>query len=260
MKQEVPPSETTTRSVKRAADVLRVLSRSVAGCNLTRVAHEAALSKATAYRLLQTLAAEGFVDFSDKSGSYTIGTELVRITMAARRSSKLMAIQEFERLSAAPMRSLCDDTGETVALVIQQGEKRTNVAVCLGSHELIAAPKVGAQLPVQLGGPGKLILAFAPPIASCAEVAHAPRLEAELQQIRVAGYATSLGEAVEGQASIAAPIFRHGTFLAALNLIVPTVRFDESKKIAFVPRVKQAARDIGRLAEGALNNEAFDWE
>ena len=125
---------------------------------------------------------------------------------------------------------------------------------------MIAAPKLGAQLPLQLGGPGKLILAFTPPIASCAEAAHAPPLEAELQQIRVAGYATSLGEAVEGQASIAAPIFRHGTFLAALNLIVPTVRFNESKRVVFVPRVKQAAQDIGTLAEGALSNEPFDWE
>jgi DNA-binding IclR family transcriptional regulator len=271
MEHTVSPSETGTRSVKRAADILRLLGASADDCSLTELACGTSLSKATAYRLLQTLVAEGLVDIRQDTGRYTIGADLVRIALAARKSNRLLALQLFEKLSADFMRNLRDRTGETVALVIRQGESRTNIAVELGTHELIAVPRVGTKLPLHLGGPGKLLLAslsdselqsFAQQSKLSQPQGFIPSdaIHAELNQIRELGYAKSFGEAVEGQASIAAPVRQGDAVIAALNLIVPTVRFDEARQTEFLPYVLATAAEISAHVEGAFDHNAFEWE
>jgi DNA-binding IclR family transcriptional regulator len=273
MKHEVSSGETNTRSVKRAAEILRLLGMSVDDCSLTELARGTSLSKATAYRILQTLAAEGLVDIRHDTGRYTIGADLVRIALAARKSNRLLALQMFEKLSAGSMRALRDRTRETVALVIRQGECRTNIAVELGTHELIAVPRVGTKLPLHLGGPGKLLLALLPESELQSFAQHSrlsqpqgrifvpsDAVQAELHQIRELGYAKSFGEAVEGQASIAAPIRQSGAVIAALNLIVPTVRFDEARQTEFLPHVLAAAAEISAQVEGAFDHNVFEWE
>lgn len=273
MEHDVSSSETGTRSVKRAADLLRLLGTSADECSLTELARGTSLSKATAYRILQTLVAEGLVDIRQDTGRYTIGADLVRIALAARKSNRLVALQIFEQLSVDPMRALRDRTDETVALVIRQGEFRTNIAVELGTHELIAVPRVGTKLPLHLGGPGKLLLAFLSESDLQSFALHAKyssaqgrpfilsdAMLAELRQIRKRGYANSYGEAVEGQASIAVPIRQGGVVIAALNLIVPTVRFDKSRQTEFLPRVLAAAAEISAHAEGAFDHDVFEWE
>ncbi len=273
MEQEVSSSETGTRSVKRAADILRLLGTSGDDSSLTELARGTSLSKATAYRLLQTLVAEGLVDIRQDTGRYTIGADLVRIALAARKSNRLLALKLFEKLSVDLMRDLRDRTGETVALVIRQGESRTNIAVELGTHELIAVPRVGTKLPLHLGGPGKLLLAFLSDsdLQSFAQQSKlfqpqgrgfvpSDAITIELKQIRKLGYANSFGEAVDGQASIAAPVRQGGVVIAALNLIVPTVRFNEARQTEFLPHVLATAAEISAHVEGAFDHNTFEWE
>ncbi len=262
--------ETGTRSVKRAAEILRLLGRSREGCTLTDLARGSDLSKATAYRIVQTLLGEKLVAFDREQGRYTIGGEFVRIAMSARQYERVRVLRSLEKLSVSAMRALRDRTGETVALVVREGDYRTNVAVSLGTHELIAVPKVGAQLPLHLGGPGKLLLA-ALPSTELETLAQRSRLSqhgfafsdafrAALRQVRETGYATSFGEAIDGQASIAFAVRQRGVIIAALNLIVPTVRFSEATQTMFVPHVRTAAAEITALVEGAFNHEALEGE
>ena len=261
MEQDVSLDETGgTRSVRRAADIIRTLGGSADGYSLTELAREIELSKATTYRILHTLVNEGLIDYRDESATYVIGAELVRIAMESRTAAKLANIQNIEKLSAPYMQKLSDATGETVALVMSFGDVRTNVAVSLGSHELIVSPKVGAQLPLHTGGPGKVILSrFSPAdldkyIQRSKLEALTPRtvsspdeLKKELRQIRKLGYATSSGEAVEGQDSIAVPILQNEKVVAVVNLIVPTVRFSERRQKELLPQVLNAAAEISRL-------------
>lgn len=171
------------------------------------------------------------------------------------------------------MRNLRDRTGETVALVIRQGESRTNIAVELGTHELIAVPRVGTKLPLNLGGPGKLLLASLSDseLQSFAQQSKLSQpqgrgfilsdaIQAEMNQIRELGYAKSFGEAVEGQASIAAPVRQGEAVIAALNLVMPTVRFDEARQTEFLPYVLATAAEISAHVEGAFDHNVFEWE
>lgn len=253
-----------TRSVKRAADIIHALGSSSEGLKLTQLAREIDLSKATTHRILQTLVNEGLADYQEETATYVIGSALVRIALESRAASKLATIQSIERLSAPYMQQLCRATGETVALVMSHGNVRMNVAVNLGSYELIASPKVGAQLPLYAGGPGKVFLAFLPPVEldefilrtklapmTRSTVASADALCKELRQIRKLGYAMSSGEAIEGRDSIAAPVLQRGKAVAVINLIIPTVRSNERRRKEFLPLVQKAAAEIGRLAEKA---------
>src|ERR1700737_2797006 len=103
MKQAVSSSETGTRSVERAAGIIKALGGSAQGRNLTELARVGELSKATTYRILQTLLKEGLVDYRDDTGTYVIGIALVRIAMESRAGTKLSVIQGIENLSAPYM-------------------------------------------------------------------------------------------------------------------------------------------------------------
>ena len=250
--------------MRRAAELIRLLGRAVDGSSLTELARAAELSKATTHRLLKTLVSEGLVDLADDTGRYAVGADFIRIAMAAHASSEHLLTKQLATLSAAVMRNLSDRTGETTALVSRRGDHRTNVVVELGTHELIAVPRVGSQLPLHLGGPGKLLTAFMAPaeLESLAQRSKLSHLGAQtfaytrpvatsLEAIRRAGYATSFAEAVDGQASVACPVLREGEVIAALNLIVPTVRFTEARQTAFLPLVRKAAAQISGMLANA---------
>ena len=264
MKHKVSLDETGTRSVRRAAELLRLLGRGSQPASLTELARAADLSKATAYRILQTLASEGLAELESDTGRYALGAEFIRIATVAQASSQHLFVRRLEALSAAAMRNLSDRTGETTALVIRRGDHRTNVAVELGTHELIAVPRVGSKLPLHLGGPGKLLVAFMPPaelesLARRSELSqldahvfdYTPPMQASLRAIREAGYATSFAEAVDGQASVAFPVLQEGAVVAALNLIVPTVRVTETKQAKLLPLVRKAAAQISGMLANA---------
>lgn len=234
------------------------------GGTLTEIARAVKLHKATVLRILQTLVAERFLGYREDEQLYFIGAELVQIGMTSRTAADFRAIEQIEKLGAPVMQHLRDSTGETVVLVSRHGDTRVNLAVVLGSFELIASPKVGAQLPLHAGGPGKIFLSALSQaeleayIQRSRLVSVTPRtissvaeLNRELKIVRKSGYATSSGEAAEGQDSIAAPVLKNGKLVAAINLIIPTVRSSERRRKEFVPQVRKAAEEIGKLVEAS---------
>ena len=270
MKQTVSTDETGTRAVKRAADLLRAVARADETCTVTELARQTDLSKATAHRILKTLTAENFVDFDAETGRYAPGKDLINVILSGGRSNVISALYDLEKISSAFIRDLSAESRETSVVVIRRSDFRINLTVELGSHELNSMPKVGAQHPIHLGGPGKVVLAeFTEPqleayVARVALGAHplslTPAFRDELRQIRLVGYATSSGEAVAGQASIAAPIRYGDRFIAALNLIVPTVRYDAEKSSVLIPRVLAAAGSISSMLAQHWNYKTAIWE
>ena len=118
---------------------------------------------------------------------------------------------------------------------------------------------VGARLPAYCTAMGKAILAFVPEdrreaiIERIDFVSRGPNtitdpaeFRAELERIRVSGFAVNDEELAYGLRSIAAPIQAHsGEVLAALNLAVHRTMSTMDELIArFGPAVKQTAEDI----------------
>jgi DNA-binding IclR family transcriptional regulator len=120
--------------------------------------------------------------------------------------------------------------------------------------------KIGSRLPLHATGVGKVLLAYAPPpivesvLADLSRVTpysvtHPARLLAQLERVRIDGYATTGDEMSLGASSVAVPVRAPGDeVVAALGIVVPDLRREKPR---LVSALQVAARGISRtLASG----------
>ena len=103
-------------------------------------------------------------------------------------------------------------------------------------------------------GVGKVLLAYAPVdvqhkiLASLRRITpytitQPARLRAQLDQVRADGFATTAEEMTLGACSVAVPIYRGDDVVAALGIVVPSLRRDKAR---LVSALQVAAHGIGR--------------
>lgn len=149
---------------------------------------------------------------------------------------------------------LRDETGETAALFVRQGSTRVCAALAETTHSVVRRLWVGHAIPLYLGSPGKVLLAFADDAdavlrgkltaATPRTITDAGKLREALEQIRAAGYATSFGEWDIDVAGIAAPVFGSGgRIAAAVGISAPAQRLGPEQAKRYAPLIVQAARD-----------------
>lgn len=248
-----------TRSVRRAAEILIHIGGEPEGLSLSEASRRVGLSKATTYRILQTLVDSQFARQDEQSTRYFIGDGLLRLTRGVG------AYEELVRNARPVMETLRDKTRETVTLVVPSGEHRLTIEVTLGTHELKAAPEKGGTKPLYAGAAGRVLLAYLPS-EQTAGLLKKPRLRSvtratitstaallqKMETIRKTGLAISMEEAVLGQFAVAAPIFRDGdTIIAALNLCGPTARITPEIVEQLAKTVSAAAKKISQKLRSA---------
>src|SRR5882672_4314663 len=77
-------------AVVAAAKVLRILHGSERPLNASEVARAAGLHRGTAYNILRTLQAEGFVGYDDATRSYSVSLHILELAYGVLRRSGLM--------------------------------------------------------------------------------------------------------------------------------------------------------------------------
>jgi hypothetical protein len=77
-------------AVVAAAKVLRTLHASERPLNASEVARAAGLHRGTAYNILRTLQAEGFVGYDDATRTYSVSLHILEIAHGVLRRSGLM--------------------------------------------------------------------------------------------------------------------------------------------------------------------------
>jgi DNA-binding IclR family transcriptional regulator len=182
--------------------------------------------RATVYRLVQDLAALGYLEEGPRPGTYRLGLELFRL-------GSLVGLRFDVRERAAPvMNNIHAELEETVYLVV----RRHHEAVCIdrieGLHIRSMALQLGGALPLHLGAGPRVLLAFEPREYwddYFTEVKLEPRtprtpttragIVALLEEARHLRYAISDEDVTVGITSVGAPIFDHnGHVLAALSV------------------------------------------
>jgi DNA-binding IclR family transcriptional regulator len=148
-----------------------------------------------------------------------------------------------------------------VHLNVIDGMQRLCIETLESLQFLKASMPIGSRSPLYAGASSKCLLAFSSPdfIDSYLRKAElAPLTEdtirdkmallAELEQVRVQGYAASLGERNPGLGSLSAPIFNHrGILQAALSLAIPEIRYAQEPHRRFcLTQLLQAAEAISR--------------
>ncbi len=242
--------------VARIASILRELSaRGADGMRTTELAATVGLTRPTAYRLLRSLAAEGFVDLDPTTARWLLGPELfVMGTVAAGRYDvTAMAAPFVQRLAAL--------TGESAFFSVRRGDE----TVCLlreeGSFPVRSFVLYeGVRFPLGVASAGLAILSFLPETEVDAYLRRAARLEtdwgtahsaegilARVRETRDRGYAVNPGLIVEGSWGMGAAVFDGGGRPAyALSITGIESRFADARRSTLGRLLLEEAHALSR--------------
>ncbi|MFB6849981.1 IclR family transcriptional regulator [Streptomyces sp. NPDC056373] len=232
---------TGVRSVRRALDILGLLSEERPVISLREIIDATGLAKTTVLRLVQTLEESGLL-WSHPAG-YTAGPGLWRWAYLAR--SQWEVPQETRKV----MRDLADRLGETVNIFVARDVSRVCVAHEESPHPLRHVVDVGDEQPLWAGASSKVLLRDVSEdllrrvaAASPHGEAHVDRLRAWAQEAAQRGYAVSSSEWDEGLTAVAVPVTgRSDSVVASLSLSGPSHRFPYEAVERFATDLAEAA-------------------
>jgi DNA-binding IclR family transcriptional regulator len=213
------------------------------------------LHKATASRILRTLADKGFLQQDPETRKFTLGPAASDIGRAYNNGLNANLVQ-LARPYIDDLRSTLE---ETVVLEVLSGSSTVMAYVAEGPQRVRIAGTVGDRLPVHAAAGAKAILAFLPP--DMVEILigdNLPQLTPntitdpdaymqELERIRREGYSLDVEEIDIGINAVGAPIFDHESKpVAAVVIAGPAQRITGDNNSAVVTWIKKAADEISR--------------
>lgn len=235
------------QSVLSALDVLE-LFKDESDLGVTEVARSIGVAKSTAHRLLTTLAARGIVEQSADTGRYRLGLQLFEYGQITLERNTL------HKLAVPLLHELRHATGATIHLAVPDGSEVVYLERLISGSAFRNMTTVGRRLPSHCTGSGKVIAAFAPRHAMARSAAgfstgmtshsiqSARDFDLALVEVRGQGFALNVDEALEGMASVAAPVLgADGSAKAAISIVGPTTRIlhDVGRPVQMVQRAAQ---------------------
>jgi DNA-binding IclR family transcriptional regulator len=217
-------------SVSKALTLLDAFTAEKPVLTLSELARRAGTHKSSAFRLLATLEAHGFVEKNPAGRGYRLGWKPMELAGRLR--------YDLRELAAPIMEELAEKSGEIVHLSILDGAEIVYLDKRGRSQPLTVSTTIGGRSPAHASAMGKVLLAGLTP----AEVLRAlgtrrlkrftpttitepRRLARELEAIRSQGFALDNEEAFPGIRCVAAPLRdREGVVRAAISVTAPTQR------------------------------------
>ncbi|WP_210213740.1 IclR family transcriptional regulator [Mesorhizobium sp. M4A.F.Ca.ET.022.05.2.1] len=200
------------KSVHLAFEVLEAVAFEPGEIGVSELANKLQTTKGTVFRHLQTLVDRGYLIQNASTQRYRVGARAYLIGRAAAERVDIIAG------SQDAMRSLRDETGETV--VVSSLSNRGNIVMntLIGKSPLEIGVRVGSVLEPHATAQGKAVLAFdtqglikqlrrrglaglTPHTVTDIDV-----LERQLEAVRAQGYATAAEEMLLGISALAAPV------------------------------------------------------
>jgi len=241
-------------SVDNAMRILLML-RDDGVVRVVDVSERLGVSVSTAHRLLSALRRHGFVHQERRSHSYRVGPALMEF---AARGGRIATVRSAARPVA---RRLASRTGETVNVLVLEGDRVRFVDGAEGRRVPHAAPQTGHVLPATATAAGRILLAAREDEdvervlvgrvrRLTPETVQDPvHLREELGMVRSQGYAINLGETLEDLHVIAVGIPGPGAELwGALSISVPASRGGTRRLKGFLPALRESASAIASAA------------
>ena len=238
------------QSVRRAFRALELISES-GKCGVTGLRRKLGVHKATASRLVATLAERGFVERDPITEKYRLGFGLISLAGAA------MGANDLVRTASPILEDLAERTRETVNLGVVSGDSVVYIDQVTGTRSIVSVNWVGQRTPLYCTSNGKVLLASMNEDARDRLWAGLPRLtprtitdpEALRSQLTDPRprYAQTMEELEEGLNAVAAPIRGiGGDLLAALSVSGPAFRMRGVDLPRFGRATAEAAAVISR--------------
>lgn len=201
----------------RTLRVLRFLASQPDPVPLDRISRSCDLPRSTAYHLINTMIAEGFVVHLEDERRYGLGVAAFEVGSGFARQEPL------QRIARRPLAALVDQTGCGGHLAVLHGRDVLYVLEERAPGRPPLVTDVGVRLPAHLTASGRAILMALP--SSQVRALYPDRaafvdrlgtgptslsaLRTVLSEARQRGYAVEDGEVASGLASVAAPVLDH---------------------------------------------------
>ena len=140
------------QSVNRALRALELIAEA-GQLGVTELGRRLGVHKATASRLVATLAERGMVERDPITEKFRLGFGLIRLAGAA------MASMDLVRIARPMLEDLADRTRETVNLGVLSGDAVVYIDQVTGTRSIVAVSWVGRRTPLHCTSNGKVLLA-----------------------------------------------------------------------------------------------------
>jgi DNA-binding IclR family transcriptional regulator len=218
-------------AVDRTVAILEQLATRPDGMGVVRLAAAVGLAPSTLHRYLASLQEHGLVEQADDR-RYTLTPRLYVLGLPAAKGFDL------EANARASLRRLAGASGETVCLMVRDGDHSVCIEQIESGHQLRIEARIGSRSDLRLGSTGRVLLAFAPQEVRSDLLARPPvrprtpntitdpdQLRPLLESIREDGFYVSRSQVDDGVMAVAAPVRdRSGEVIAAVAVVAPETR------------------------------------
>lgn len=220
-------------AVTRALRLLEAFGVSDAQLTLAELSRRTGMHKTTALRIARTLANDNYL-VQKEDGSWRLGRA------AGWLGACYQATFDVHDVVEPVLRELTIQTGESASFYVREGNQRTCLARVDGPRTIRHHVRVGIGLPLDLGAPGRVILAFSGEPGE------------PYESIRQRGYHLSLGEREPEVSSVSAPVFGlQWRLLGSVCISGPTSRLTETRLLELAQTVIQAANQLSYALAGS---------
>lgn len=241
-------------NLERALRVLEHLAGRPEPQGVTDVANALSIPRNSAFRILSTLWAHGYLWRDEDTCKYGLSHKLLALGYASAGQTNLVQI------ARDVMQDLRDLTQETVLLGMLAGNEGVVLEQVASPQHIKFLVDPGHRFPLHTAAPGKAILAELPEpeqertLAALTfqrfterTITSADAMREELDRVRRRGYAVDHGEEIEGLHCVAAAIRDHtGYPRAAIWVTSPAFRLKPEQFDAVGRQVRQHADRISR--------------
>lgn len=229
------------------SSLLDAVARYPEPVSLKILAAETGLHSSTAFRILDSMEANGFIE-RDAGGKYQLGRKLLRL------GSRVQAKSDLREIALPVMRRLRDALGETINLTLREGDEVVYVEKATPNRMMHVQQLIGSRAPLHVTAVGKLMLAMGGeeecrgyaqrtnlPAYTRNTINSLPKLLLEAEHLRAQGYAYDNEEAEIGVGCIGTLVHdANGNIIAGLSVSAPI----ERRKDEWIKNLSHAAKEI----------------
>ena len=238
--------------VGKALCLLTTLGELPGGATLSELSRAAGYPTSTTFRLLGTLARDGFVELDETTKRYRLGLTIFAL------GQRVSQAHGFGGVALPIMQNLSAETREASLMSVLDGDRQLYVHYVEGPQQVSVIGEPGKHGPLHSTSMGKVLIAFAAPdvrehlLDTLELVATGPNtitdrgaLRAEIARVQQDGYATADEEHESGIRAVGVPVRdASGATVAALSVAAPAYRVSMEQLVGFVPPLAAAAHEL----------------
>ncbi|WP_404455227.1 IclR family transcriptional regulator [Virgibacillus necropolis] len=239
------------QSLDRALRMLDLFDERQTELKISEISTKMGLNKSTTHTLLKTLKMHDYIKQDMETGKYSLGLKLIE------RGNYVLSSLDIRKIAKHALTELSDVTGQTVHLVILDGQSGVYIDKVEGATSIVFS-RIGRRVPIHSSAVGKILTAFKSEVEiddiltdyefykqTKHTITSKEMYIKELQVANEAGYAMDNEENEPGVYCIAVPIFDYrGSAVAAISISTTISNVTKEYKKTTIDLLKESALTV----------------